>query len=73
MRRNILNMIKENNEAGLQANISQQSDEKFIIEAAGIISELRKAFEENKTIRDSEQLMVDSLVVSTAVKKLEEL
>ncbi len=73
MRRNILNMIKENNEAGLQANISQQSDEKFIIEAAGIISELRKVFEENKTIRDSEQLMVDSLVGSTAVKKLEEL
>ena len=73
MRRNILNMIKENNEAGLQANISQQSDVKFVDEAASTIGELRLLAEENKLIRDSEELMVDSPKGSQLVVKLEKI
>ena len=73
MRRNILNMIKENNEAGLQANISQQSDEKFTSEASWTIGDLRKTIEESKLIKDSEQLMIEHGVGSASVKRLEEL
>ena len=73
MRRNILNMIKENNEAGLQANIHQQTDVKFVDEAANVIGELRLLVEENKLIRDSEELMVDSPKGSQLIAKLEKI
>ena len=73
MRRNILNMIKENNEAGLQANIHQQTDVKFVDEAANIIGELRLLVKENKLIRDSEELMVDSPKGSQLIAKLEKI
>lgn len=73
MKRNILNLIKENNEAGLLANIHQQTDVKFVDEAANIIGELRLLAKENKLIKDSEALMVDSPKGSQLIAKLEKI
>lgn len=72
MRKNILKLIKENNEAGLLANIHQQSDVKFVDEAANIIGELRKIFEENKIIKNSEDLMIQHPNGSKLIEKLED-
>lgn len=72
MKRNILKLIKENNEAGLLANIHQQTDVKFVDEAASIIGELRKIFEDSKTIKNSEDLMIQHPNGSKLVKKLED-
>lgn len=71
MKKNILKLIKENNEAGLLANIHQQTDVKFVDEAASIIGELRKIFEENKLIKDTENLIIDSKEGNALVRRLE--
>ena len=72
MKKYILRLIKENNEAGLLANIHQQTDTKFVDEAAAIIGELRKVFEESKTIKNSEDLMVQHPRGTDFIKRLEE-
>lgn len=71
MRHNIPKLIMENSKAGLLANIHQQTDIAFVDEAASIIGELRKIFEENKTIKNSEDLMIQHPRGSESIKRLE--
>lgn len=73
MKKNILNLIKENNEAGLLANIHQQTDIKFVDEAAAVIGEIRKVLDNAKTIKNSEDLMVTHPSASKYILELEDI
>lgn len=71
MKQNILKLMRENNEAGLLANIHQQTDVKFVDEAADIISKLRDLLDNSSAIRTTENLIVDSKEGSSLIKELE--
>jgi len=73
MKQNILKLMRENNEAGLLANIHQQTDVKFVDEAAGAIGEIRAILEESKLIKNSEDLMLNNPTSSKLILKLEEI
>lgn len=71
MRHNIPKLIMENSKAGLLANIHQQTDIAFVDEAAAVIADLRNLLDNNKVIRDTENLIIDSKEGNSLVIKLE--